>query len=143
MRGLHYETKAVVSIEPVAVGTTGTGKSGVKVDRKGWRRAEILFSYGAITSATAVFTATLLAGDTTGAMASVADADLEGTESGAGVAAATRVDGSTEKITKRLGYKGNKRYLQAKIVSAGTAGTPVAATVLLSEPEVAPYSAQL
>lgn len=143
MRGIHYDSAVLVSIEPVAVGTTGTGKTGRIVDRKGWKRVELLTSFGAITATNCTFTVTMLHGDATGSMASVADTDLEGTEALAGLAAAARVDFSTEKVSKRLGYKGNKRYVQAKIVSTATAGTPVAANFLLTEPEVAPNTAQV
>lgn len=142
MRGLHYETKTVSSIAPIAAGTTGTGRTGVIVDRRGWRNAELICSYGAVTATAATFTVTLLHGDATGAMASVADADMEGTEAGVALGQAVRTDGVGDNLSKRLGYKGNKRYLQAKIVNTATAATPVAATFLLSEPEVAPRTSQ-
>lgn len=140
MRDLHNNVDIIASIAPVAVGTTGTGQTGVIVDTKGYDSVEFEFSYGAITSTAATFTPTVLEGDTTGAMTSIANADLLGTESAAGLAAATRTDGSTEKVTKRLGYVGNKRYVQAKIVSTATAGTPVAANVILGHAGLKPVA---
>lgn len=139
-RDLHNNVDFVESIDPVAVGTTGTGQTGAVVDRQGYDSVELLVSYGAITATAATFTVTMLEGDATGSMTSVADADLIGTEAGAGLAAATRTDGSTENVTKRLGYKGNKRYVQAKVVSTATAGTPVAAGFLLGHPHRAPVA---
>jgi len=140
MRDLHNTIDVIESIDPVAVGTTGTGKTGAVVDIKGYDAAECIVSYGAITATAATFTVTILEGDTTGAMTSVADADLLGTEAGAGLAAAARVDGSTENLTKRIGYIGNKRYVQTKIVSTATAGTPVAASWVLSRAHRGPVA---
>jgi hypothetical protein len=73
-------------------------------------------------------------------MTSVADADMLGTEAGAGIAAATRTDGSTENVTKRLGYIGESRYVRVDISSTATAGTPVAAGFLLGNPHRAPVA---
>jgi len=139
-KDLHNVVRAIVAIEPVAVGTTGTGQAGNIIDRKGYNGVEFIASYGAITSTAATFTVTVKEGDATGSMTSVADADLLGTESDAGIAAATRVDGSTEKVTKRIGYTGNKRYVQLGIVNTATAGTPVSAEAILHTPEIAPTS---
>jgi hypothetical protein len=50
------------------------------------------------------------------------------------------VDGSTENVTKRIGYRGAKRYVSANIVNTATAGTPVAANVILSNPHRAPVA---
>lgn len=134
-RDLHNNISIVESIDPVAVGTTGTGQTGAVVDRRGFDSVEAVLSYGAITATAATFTVTILEGDATGSMTSVADADLLGTESAAGIAAATRTDGSTENVVKRIGYIGSKRYVQAKIVSTATAGTPVAASFILGNPQ--------
>lgn len=140
MRDLHNNVDIIASIAPVAVGTTGTGQTGVIVDTRGYDSVEFALSYGAITATAATFTPTILHGDVTGTMTSVADTDLLGTEAAAGLAAATRTDGSTEKVTKRIGYKGGKRYVQAKIVSTATAGTPVAADVILWNAHRAPVA---
>lgn len=140
MRDLHNNVDIIATIAPIAVGTTGTGQTGVVVDTRGYDAVEFDLSYGAITATAATFTPTILHGDATGSMTSVADADLLGTESGAGLAAATRTDGSTEKVTKRIGYIGGKRYVQAKIVSTATAGTPVGANVILYKAHTAPVA---
>jgi len=141
MRDLHNQIRIMRSISPIAVGTTGTGKTGTIVDRKDYDAVELEFSYGTITATSATFTATVLHGDATGAMTSVADADLIGTEALAGIAAGTpRTSGVNRNVTKRIGYIGLKRYVQAKIVSTITAGTPVGANVILGMPKVAPPS---
>lgn len=134
MQEMHNNITVEAVVEPVAVGTTGTGKTGNIIDRQGYGGVEFLVAYGAVTSSTAVFTVTVKEGDATGSLTSVADADLVGTEAAAGLAAGARVDGSTEKVTKKVGYKGSKRYVQANISSTATAGTPVSINAVLFNP---------
>jgi len=138
MHDLHNNCRTAVAIAPVAAGTTGTGQAGSIVDRKGYGGVEFIIGYGAITATAATFTVTLKEGDATGSMTSIADADLLGTEALAGIGAAARVDGSTENVTKRVGYKGSKRYVQCSIVNTATAATPVSAVAVLHSPNVAP-----
>ena len=136
---LHNTTRAQRVITPVAVGTTGTGQTGKIIDRKGFRGVEFICAYGAITATNAVFTVTVKEGDVTGTLTSVADTDLLGTELLAGVAAAaTRTSGTSKNVVKRVGYKGNKRYVQANIKSTITAGTLVSCEALLHSPQVMP-----
>ena len=126
---------------PVAVGTTGTGKTGKIIDRQGYGGVEFIFDYGAITSTAAVFTATVFEGDTTGTMTSVADADLLGTEADAGIAAANpRVSGTSMNVSKRIGYKGSKRYVRADVKSTATAGALIAVDAVLFNPVLGPTS---
>ena len=140
MRDLHNNVDIIATIKPVAVGTTGTGQSGDIIDTRGYDAVEFSLSYGAITATNATFTPVILHGDVTGTMTSCADADLLGTEAAAGIAAAARVDGSTENVTKRIGYIGGKRYVQANIVNTVTAATPVAANVILHRAHNAPVA---
>ena len=137
---VHNKIKVVRSISPVAVGTTGTGQTGKVVDRSSYEGVELILGYGSITATNATFTVTMLEGDATGTMTSVANADLLGTESAAGIAAGTRTSGTNKNVSKRLGYIGAKRYVQAKIVSTITAGTPVSASFLLTDPRVMPVA---
>lgn len=138
MHDLHNNCRTAVAIEPVAAGTTGTGQVGNVIDRKGYGGVEFIIAYGAVTSTAATFTVTVKEGDVTGTMTSVADADLLGTEALASLAAGTRTDGSTEKVSKRVGYKGSKRYVQCSVVNTATAATPVSAIAILHSPQVAP-----
>jgi hypothetical protein len=141
IQDLHSNVKALRTISPVTVGTTGTGKTGKVLDTQGYGGVEFLIDYGTVTATNAVFTVTVLEGDVTGTMTSVADADLLGTELLAGLAAAsTRTSDVSKNVTKRVGYKGTKRYVQVKVSSTVTAATPIAATALLFNPSVAPVS---
>lgn len=141
MFDLHNNARAMRVISPVAVGTTGTGQTGKIIDRQGFGGVEFVCSYGTITATAAVFTVTVKEGDATGSMTSVADADLLGTEADAGIAAAaTRTSGTSKNVTKRIGYRGEKRYVQCNIKSTATAGTPVSCSAILHAPEIAPTS---
>lgn len=115
-------------ISPVAVGTTGIGQTGKIIDRKGYI-GPVLFAidYGSITATSATLTVTVKEGDVTGALTSAADADLIGLESAAGITATTpRVSGVSKNVSKKLAYKGAKRYAQVNVKSTVTAGALIA-----------------
>lgn len=133
---IHNSTRVQRVVSPVAVGTTGTGKTGTIVDRKGFGGVEFLIAYGTITATNAVFTATVFEGDATGSMTSAADADLLGTEALAGIAAGTpRTSAVNKNVTKKVGYKGIKRYVNVRVTSTITAGTPIGVDAVLFNPE--------
>lgn len=138
---IHDNIKVVRSISPVAVGTTGTGQTGKIVDRAGYAGVEFLVAFGSITATNATFTLTVKEGDVTGTMTSIADGDLIGLEANATVGqAATRTSGVSKNVTKRLGYKGIRRYVQALLKSTITAATPIGVDVLLASPINAPVA---
>lgn len=147
MRTSISELKRVRSISPVAIGTTGTGQAGKIVDRRptvggitiNYRRVIFEIDIGTITATNAAFTLVVKEGDVTSTMTSIADGDLDGTEALAVPATGTRTSGTTKNVSFRLGYKGTKRYVQVfKLSSTVTATTPVAAAVLLADPDLAP-----
>lgn len=121
-------------VSPVAIGTTGTGQVGRIIDRQGYGGVQFLVSYGAVTATSAVFTVTVREGDTTGAMTSVADVDLIGTEALAGLGAGARTSGVGSRLVRKIGYRGNKRYVQCGVRSTVTAGTPVSIDAILFNP---------
>ncbi len=132
MDDLYSGLKVSRVISPVAIGTTGTGQTGKIIDRKGYV-GPVLFdiAYGSITATSAVHTVTVMEGDVTGTLTSVADADLIGTEAGAGIAAGTpRTSGSNKNVSKKIGYKGGKRYVQVNVKSTATAGTLISANAI-------------
>lgn len=144
MRRLHEKIKQVRVIQPVAVGTTGTGLTGKIIDRKDYNGVEFIINYGDITASAAGITITVLEGDVTGTMTSVADADLLGTEVLAGVATqsgtARTTTAGTKKMSKRIGYNGSKRYVTVKEVPVVTAASLISVTAILHTPKVAPVS---
>jgi hypothetical protein len=142
LRDLHNNIKVVRSISPVAIGTTGTGQAGKIIDRAGYEGVEFILSYGTISATGAVITPVFAEGDATGSMTTVSAANLLGTAANGGIpAAATRTSGVNKNVTKRVGYIGTKRYVQvSKLSSTVTAGTLVAADVLLARPHSAPVA---
>lgn len=142
MQDLQNNIRAMRCIGPVACGTTGTGVTGKIIDRKGYNGVEFVVGYGSVTATAATITLTVLEGDATGSMTSVADADLIGTEALASLGAGTRTSGATNGkfINKRIGYKGNKRYVTVKEVPTATAAAIVNVSAILFNPTVAPTS---
>lgn len=132
MEDLYSSLNTTRAIAPVAVGTTGTGQTGKIIDRKGYV-GPVLFNigYGTITATNATLTVTVKEGDVTGTLTSVADIDLIGTESAAGIAAGTpRTSNVNKLVDKKIGYKGGKRYVQINIKSTVTAATIIHATAI-------------
>lgn len=138
IRDLHDSIRTKTVIKPVAM-TTVAGLAGKIIDRQGYGGVEFVFAYGEITSSIATITPVLKEGLVTSALTSVADADLLGTEVLAGVVAGARTSGTGKNVTKRIGYVGQKRYVQASIAaSTTTAATVVGVQAILHSPALAP-----
>lgn len=141
---IHDSIRVLRTISPVAVGTTGTGQTGKVIDRAGSQAVELVVGYGSVTATNATITPTLMEGDTTGAMTSVADSNMipnSGAELLAGVAAAaTRTSGVSKNITHRIGYIGTKRYVSANVKSTVTAGPLIHAEFILASPNNMPVA---
>lgn len=140
MNDLHNSCRATRVISPVACGVTGTGLTGAIIDRQDYGGVEFVVSYGAVTATGATVTVTVLEGDVTGTMTSVADADLLGTEVLASLAAqaTARTSGTGKNVTKRIGYKGNCRYVTVKEVPTATAAAIVGVDAILHSPKLTP-----
>lgn len=137
---LHSNIKQVMAVVPVALGATGV-ITGAVIDRKGYTGVQFLVEYGSITTTGTVVTATVFEGDVTGTLTSVADADLLGTETLASLAAGARTAGTGKEVTKRIGYKGSKRYVQIRLNGTGTTSVGVvASSAILFNPEQAPIA---
>lgn len=136
MKDMHNNISIVHGITPQAIGTTGAagGKLSAVVDRKGFESVEFHFSSGTTGTTGDTITPVLLESDssTTGTFTSVASADLLGSETALTLNAAK---------TGKVGYRGMKRYVRARIYGVGTATAIVSGTFLLGGPEVAPVSA--
>lgn len=119
MRDMQDNVAITRVISPVAIGANAT-KTGKIIDRQNYGGVEFVASYGAVVTTGTVLTLTVFEGDATGTMTSVADADLLGTEVLASLVATTpRTSGTTKNVTKRLGYKGLKRYVRVDAVGTG------------------------
>lgn len=139
MHDMHNNTRTAVALAPAAL-TTVAGRTGKIIDRQGYGGVEFIVSYGAVTATSATITVGLKEGDVTGTLTSVADANLLGTELLAGIPAGTpRASGVNSRVSKRIGYRGMKRYVQLNVTAATvTAATIISSTAVLHSPEVAP-----
>jgi hypothetical protein len=139
---LHHNVDFRRVIAAVAIGANAT-KTGKIIDRSGYGGLEFIATYGAVTTTGSVVTLVCFEGDVTGTMTSVADADLLGTEALASLLAATpRASGTTKNVTKKLGYKGAKRYVRVDAVQTGTTSVGcVNVDALLFNPAIAPTEA--
>lgn len=146
MKDLHSNIKVLRAIEPKAVGTTGIANGSLSpvLDRRGFRSAEFVISHGTAGATGDTTTPVIYESDTTttGDFTSVADADLLGTETNAGLPAqaTARTSGVGQNIATKIGYRGNKRYLRLRLYGAGHATGLVAAALVLSDPELAPVA---
>ncbi len=142
-RDMHSNISVIHAIPPVAIGTTGIagGQLSDIIDRRGYNSAEFSIAYG-LKGATGDSTVAIMyeAAATGDTFTSVADADLLGTEVLAGISAAPHVSGTTQNVGKRLGYKGNKRYLRLRLYGIGHATGLVAANAILGHPAHAPVA---
>lgn len=136
-RDFHNSSRVLSSVRAAAIGANAT-KTGVIIDRRGYSGVEFISTYGAVTTTGTVCTLVLFEGDVTGTMTSIADANLLGTEALASLLATTpRTSGVSQNVAKRVGYIGNKRYVQAKIVQTGvTSVGVVGVNVVLYHPEI-------
>lgn len=120
-KAMQESVKAQRVIAPLAIGANAT-KTGKIVDRAGYGGVEFVASYGAVTTTGTILTLVAFEGDVTGTMTSIADADLIGTEALASlpVQATSRTSEVGKNVSKRLGYKGKKRYVRVDAVGTGT-----------------------
>lgn len=137
---MHNNVKQVTAIIAAAIGANAT-KTGAIIDRQGYGGVEFVMNYGSVTTTGTIVTLVCKEGDVTGTLTSVADTDLLGTEALASLLAGARAAGTGKEVSKRLGYKGIKRYVQLSAVQTGTTSVGcISSTALLFNPSVAPIS---
>lgn len=136
MRDMMNQIDVKRVIAPVSV-ADNTAQVGQIIDRQGFDSLTYLIALGSIADADVVFTVLLEEGDAANLSdaAAVADADLIGTELLAGF------QFDSDNLTRKLGYKGAKRYTRLTITPANNASAALlAAVALLGHPERAPTS---
>ena len=138
MHDLHNNIRTKTALKPAA-GTTAAGRTGMVIDRMGYGGVTFVVAYGEMTATAATITIGIKEGAVSGTLTSVADADLLGTEVLASVAAGARTSGVGKNVSKRIGYRGNKRYVQLNITAATTTvATITSALAILHSPLNAP-----
>lgn len=134
---LHSNLKLTRVISPISQ-AGNAAMVGAIIDRLGFGSLEFAVTLGTITTAGTAYTALLedadeIAFNVTNAV--VADADLIGTE-----ALASFVD-SEVNTTKKLGYKGNKRFVRLTMTPAGNTGaSTLSALAIQGSPSLSPVA---
>lgn len=137
---LHNNIDHLRIVGPVAIGANAT-VAGKVIDRAGFGGVEFVTSYGAIVTTGTVVTVVVKEGDATGAMTSVADTDLLGTEALASRLGGATTSGTGANVGKRIGYKGTKRYVSVDMVKTGTTSVGcMAVSAILFNPGTAPVA---
>jgi hypothetical protein len=123
---LHSNLKVQRVISPISQ-AGNTAMVGAIIDRQGFGSLEFAITLGTITTAGTTYTALLEEGDAANLSGSnaVADADLIGTE-----ALASFVD-SEVNTTKKLGYRGTKRYVRLTMTPAGNTGASTMSAIAI------------
>lgn len=142
MNDLHNNSRALTVLAPRALATVAGSKTAKVIDRQGFGGVEFIFAYGATSASTAAIPVVIKEGDVTGTLTSVADGDLLGTEALAGIGLVARTSGTGKNVVKRVGYRGNKRYVTAFIGTVSAAVVTVAnifgISAILHNPSISP-----
>lgn len=130
MKDIYNNVLTKQTLPPALRTTTATGTAVDRAeDQSYYQDALILITTGAITDGT--HTAEVQDSDDNVTYAPVADAYLQGAE--------PVIVAASDNATYELGYLGRKRYLRVVITASGTTtGGLTAASVILSNPRVAP-----
>lgn len=136
MKDLFNNITVARAISPVSV-SDNTAQVGVIIDRQGYNSLTFAIALGSLADADATFAVTIDHGDNSALSdaAAVPAADLLGT---AALAGFTFAD---DNATRKIGYRGAKRYVRLTITPSGNASAAlIAAVALLSHPHTAPTS---
>lgn len=122
------------AISPQSV-TDNTVLTSQTIDRQGYESLSFVIATGALSDADATFAVSVEHGDLANMSdaAAAAAADLIGTAADAGFTFAD------DDETRKIGYKGTKRYVRIKITPSNNSGAAnVAAVAVLGHPHIAP-----
>lgn len=110
-KDLHDNVKGTQAIGPQAILAGNGTLTGATVDTQGFESLEIFVYSGTITDGTG--TPTVYEGDASNMSdeAAVAAGDLIGS--------LTAFASTDDNVTKKVGYRGSKRYVRVKLVGAG------------------------
>lgn len=138
MLDMHNSMLVSRGIDPVVVTNANTAQVSQIIDTANFHSLEFVICVGTLSDADATVTALLEHGDASNLSdaAAVADADMLGTEALAGLTFAD------DNETRKIGYKGSKRYVRLTMTPANNdAGSiPIAAIALQGNPRKAPQS---
>lgn len=134
---LHNDVKYSRAISPAAAVTNDTAWVSEILDMANFERNELILLTGALADSAATFTVLIEDGDNSALSdhAAVDDAYLIGTEADASF------DQDDDNTTRKIGYRGTKRYLRATVTPANNSGNAFLAGIWAqSGARVAPQS---
>lgn len=134
MRDLMNSVHPIRAISPVSV-SDNTAQVSQVIDTQGYDSLTFVILTGSLADADATFTALVEHDDASGfgTAAAVPDEQLVGTEALAGF----QFDDDNE--TRKIGYRGSKRYVRLTVTPANNASAAlVAAVALLGHPAIRP-----
>jgi len=134
MKDLMNLIDVKTAISPVSV-ADNTAQVGNIIDRRGFQGLTFLFNIGSVADADATFAVTIQEGDQSNLSdaATVAAADLIGTTALAGF------QFDSDNACRKLGYKGNKRYVRVTVTPSNNASAALfGCMAVLSDPAIAP-----
>jgi len=138
-RDLHSDIHTVPLIAPVAARTDNTAVVSLIIDTLGYGACELVLITGTNTDVNATFAVLVEDGDAANLSdnAAVADDFLIGTEASAGFTFADDVE------TRKIGYKGGKRYVRVTVTPSGndSGNIFIAGVAVLGYPSTAPTAA--
>lgn len=125
MRDLHNDVKYSRAISPAAATTNNDPWVSQILDTANFANNELVIALGSLADSDATFTVLLEEGAQSNLSdnSAVADADMIGTEA----TASFQYDDDNE--TRKLGYKGTKRYIRATITPANNTGNAFCSAV--------------
>ena len=135
MRDLMNNVHPIRALSPVSGAATDAAQVGQIIDRQGFESLTFVIATGTITDADATFAVLVEHGDqaTLSDAAAVADEELIGTEVLAGF------NFGDDDETRKIGYKGTKRYVRLTITPTNNlAAWLIAAVAVLGHPTQAP-----
>jgi len=140
MRDLYNNIEVRRALSPVAVAITDdTVQTSEIIDMRGWKSMVFVILTGGLVDANAVYAVLIEDGDDSGLSDNVAvvDAELLGTELLIGF------DFADDDDVRKIGYRGEKRYVRMKITPSGNSGdAPLAAIAIMGDPDDRPTTAQ-
>ncbi len=140
MRDLYNNIEVRRALSPVAVAITDdTAQVSEIIDMRGWKSMIFVIVTGGLVDANATFAVLIEDGDDSGLSDNVAvvDNELLGTESLIGF------DFADDDDVRKIGYRGEKRYVRMTITPSGNSGdAPLAAIAVMGDPDDRPTTAQ-
>ncbi len=140
MRDLYNNIEVRRALSPVAVALANNDAQVSEIiDMRGWKSMVFCILTGGLVDADAVFTVLIEDGDDSGLSdnTAVADVELLGTE------ALISFDFADDDDARKIGYRGEKRYVRMTITpTLNTGDAPLAALAIMGDPDERATTAQ-